>query len=245
MNHAELLKKYLANRNDVDVADHGYPFVTISRQPGAGGHTLGREIIRHLDNRPEGGWMQGWDLFDQKLCAYLAQDPSTQASFETLLKEEFQEGVQESVYEMFIGRAEQYLLQKRIAEVVRFLAFIGRVVIIGRAGMCATRHLRAGVHIRLVAPEEVRLRRMMEMMETGPDEALREMRKQEKDRARLIRSFYNEDICNPLLYDMILNTDRIDNETMAKMVVDAVVVRRQQTLPQRKLRARRAAGSEQ
>ena len=106
MNHAELLKKYLANRNDVDVADHGYPFVTISRQPGAGGHTLGREIVRQLDDRPEGGWMRGWDLFDQKLCAYLAQEPSTQASFEQLLKEEYDESVQESVYEMFIGRAE-------------------------------------------------------------------------------------------------------------------------------------------
>lgn len=240
-NHVELLKKYLANRNDVDVADHGYPFVTISRQPGAGGHTLGREIIRQLDAHPDEGWNLGWDLFDQKLCAYLAQDPATQASFEQLTSEEYREGVQESVYEMFVGRAEQYLLQKRIAEVIRFLAYIGRVVIIGRAGMCAARSLRTGIHIRLVAPEEVRLNRMMEVMKAGPDEALREMRRQEKDRTRLVRSFYNEDINNPLLYDLVFNTDRLDNELMARVAAEMLFVRRRETLPQRRPRPRRPA----
>lgn len=239
MNHVEMLKKYLANRNDVDIADHGYPFVTISRQPGAGGHALGRQIIRQLDALPSAGWNHGWDLFDQKLCAYLAQDPATQASFEQLASEEYREGVQESVYEMFVGRAEQYLLQKRIAEVIRFLAYIGRVVIIGRAGMCAARTLRTGIHIRLVAPEDVRLNRMMQEMKVGPDEALREMRRQEKDRTRLIRSFYNEDVNSPLLYDLVLNTDRLDNDLMARVVTELLMARRKETLPRRRTRPRR------
>lgn len=235
MNHAELLKRYLEREEDVDVADHGYPFVTISRQPGAGGHTLGREIIRHLDARPDETWNRGWDLFDQKLCAYLAQDPENQASFDSLLREEYEVGLHQQVYEMFVGRVEQYLLQKRIAGVVRFLAYIGKVVIIGRAGMCVASDLRTGIHVRLVAPEEHRVRRMMEVLGNTLEEARREMRKQEQERARLVRDYYGKNIDDPLLYDVVFNTGSMDNETMARTVACMAAERRVRTCRSRRL----------
>ena len=229
MNQTELLKKYLASREEMDIHDHGYPFVTISRQVGAGGHSLGREIIRQLDAQKDEGWNHGWDLFDQKLCAMLAQDPATQASFESLLKEEFKDEFNQIFYEMFIGKAEQYTLQKRIAAVVRFLGYIGRTVIIGRGGMCVTRDMRPGVHVRLVAAEEYRIPRMMEALESSREQAVAEMHKQDRERASAVRTLYGKDSSDPLLYDMVLNTGTLDNAEMAEAVVRLIAARRRMT----------------
>lgn len=229
MTHLELLRKYLARNRDLDVVDHGYPFVTISREPGAGGHTLGREIIREIDALDDDPWTRGWDLFDQKLCALLAQDPGTQASFDSLIREEYSSGLHQSVYEMFVGRAEGHELQKRIAAVIRFLAFVGRVVIIGRAGMCVTRGFSAGVHVRLVAPLEIRVRRMMDALSLDEAQARAEIQRQEKSRAKLIRDFYDRDIADPLLYDMVFNTVAMDNTTIARAIVLALQERRGKT----------------
>jgi cytidylate kinase len=225
MTHLELLQRHLTRKQDFDVVDHGYPFVTISREPGAGGHTLGREIIREVDRQPDAPWSRGWDLFDQKLCAVVAQNPETAANFDSLIREEYRSGLQQSVYEMFVGRAEEHALQKRIAAVLRFLAFVGRVVLVGRGGMCVTRHLPGGLHIRLVAPLEVRVRRMMEMTEGDEDKARVEIRQQERSRARLIQDIYGRDIADPLLYDMVFNTSTLDNATIAKAVVGVLVSR--------------------
>lgn len=225
MTHLELLQRHLTRKQDFDVVDQGYPFVTISREPGAGGHTLGREIIREVDRQPDAPWSRGWDLFDQKLCAVVAQNPETAANFDSLIREEYRSGLQQSVYEMFVGRAEEHALQKRIAAVLRFLAFVGRVVLVGRGGMCVTRHLPGGLHIRLVSPLEVRVRRMMEMTEGDEDKARVEIRQQERSRARLIQDIYDRDIADPLLYDMVFNTSTLDNVTIAKAVVGVLVSR--------------------
>lgn len=226
--HTELLKRYLADPADVDVTDYGYPFVTISRQAGAGGHTLAREIIRKLDQRADAGWNRGWELFDQKLCAYLAQDPSTQASFESLLKEEYHHGVQQSVFEMLTGKAETYQLQKKIADVVRFLAWVGRVVIVGRAGMCVARKFPVGVHVRLVAPEAVRAERLANEWQKDLGSTLVELRRQDQERARMVRDMYGRQIDDPLLYTVVFNTEERQTEGIASAVVELVAQRRAQ-----------------
>lgn len=226
MRRTELLRTYLADPSEVDAADSGYPFVTISREPGAGGHTLGREIIRQLDASADEHWNHGWDLFDQNMCAYLAQDPTMQATFDELLKEEYKTGVHQAVQEMLTGNAESYNLQKKIFRVVKFLTRMGKVVVIGRAGMCISRMFRAGVHVRLVAPLDVRIRRMADSLEVDAAAAKKEIHRQENDRVRLIHDFFNSDIRNPLLYDVVFNTATTDNVAIARAAVELIRARR-------------------
>ncbi|MFH0878521.1 MAG: cytidylate kinase family protein, partial [Lentisphaerota bacterium] len=160
MNHAEIVRRYLKNKKDVDIPSGGLPFVTISRQAGAGGHTLGRDIIRELDKLDDPHIRSDWEMFDQKLCAMIAQDKELPASFDALIAEEYHSGIQQSILEMLLGRTEQYDLQKKISEVVRLLATIGKVVIIGRGGMCLTQGMPQGIRLRLIAPEPIRVKGM-------------------------------------------------------------------------------------
>ena len=45
MDHLALLKQYIREKEDSDIVSHGFPFVTISRQSGAGGHMLAKAIL--------------------------------------------------------------------------------------------------------------------------------------------------------------------------------------------------------
>lgn len=222
MRQMDILRKYLKRKEDVDIAEQKYPFVTISRQAGAGGHALGREIIKRLDDLHDMGWNREWDLFDQKLCAMIAQDADAPALFDSLVQEEYREGLHQTVYEMFMGQAEHYKLQKRIMEVVRLLARIGKVVIIGRGGAWITRELAMGLHVRLMAPEVQRILNVMHFEHMERDAATRMVRKQDRDRRKLVADFYNQEIDDPLQYDLVCNTDRMDMYEIADMVVGLV-----------------------
>ena len=219
MNQAEIVKRFLQNREDVDIRESGLPFVTISRQAGVGGHALGRGIVRAVEHLKHPDIAAGWDLFDQKLCAMLAQSESGEASFDTLINEEYKTGVHQSVYEMFLGRPEQYQLQKKISEVIVLLAKLGKVVVLGRGSMCITRDIPNGIRIRLVAPEKIRIKSMMEYIGGSEKEAEKAMRKQDKSREAFVREVFGRDINDPLLFDAIFNTGTLNQEEIVSAVV--------------------------
>ena len=231
MNAMERIKKYLRDRMGLAPEHTDYPFVTISRQAGAGGHTLAREIIRQLPQTTEEEWGRGWEVFDYRLCLLVAQEPDLKIPLETLLQEEYQRGFQQTIQDMLTGQSEQYCVQKRIFEVIRILASMGRVVIVGRAGNYMARGLPHGIHLRLVASEALRLKQMREVMDVSEEEARRAMLKQDHERAALVQDFFNSDINSPLDYDCIWNTSTVDIELIAASVVRLIAEHARQRHP--------------
>lgn len=222
MNHIAIVKSFLRNRSREEIVTEGYPFVTISREAGAGGHTLARDILRQMEVKYPGDLSEGWEVFDHKLCMMIAQDAKLGVSFDSLLEEEYRSEVSQVIYEMVAQKASRYQVYKRIFEIVRILGTLGKCVIVGRAGMCVTHDLPLGVHVRLVASEDTRVKRMMQMLESGEKEARRKVREQDRDRRRLLRDFFSRDISDPLLYDAVFNTEKMAVPEIAAVVVDMV-----------------------
>jgi cytidylate kinase len=219
MNPIELVKKYLRERLKLNPDQTGFPFVTISRESGAGGHTLAREILRQLEHSTDEEWARGWEVFDYRLCLLLAQDPELNAPLDSLLREEYQSSFQQTLFDILTGHDEQMKLHKRIFEVIRILGMIGRVVIVGRAGNLVTRDLHGGVHLRLVAPLPLRVKQMMELMDADEETARREMEKQDHERAEMVRDYFNRDIANPLDFDCVWNMGGINHTFVAATTV--------------------------
>lgn len=222
MNHIAIVKSFLRNRSREEIVTEGYPFVTISREAGAGGHTLARDILRQMEVKYPGDLSEGWEVFDHKLCMMIAQDAKLGVSFDSLLEEEYRSEVSQVIYEMVAQKASRYQVYKRIFEIVRILGTLGKCVIVGRAGMCVTHDLPLGVHVRLVASEETRVKRMMQMLECGEKEARRKVREQDRDRRRLLHDFFSRDINDPLLYDAVFNTEMMAVPEIAAVVVDMI-----------------------
>jgi hypothetical protein len=185
----------------------GLPFVTISREYGAGGRRLARALLEAMETQ-RSPLFRGWRVFDRQLCEGLVNDAEIRGSFEALFSEEYRSEF-ESLVLTFLGRrSEQALAATRLFHAIRTVATRGKTIIVGRAGCCVTASLPEGVHLRLVAPESYRIRQMgLEGLEAL--EARRELSRHDRDRARLVQVYFHRDIADPTLYDAVWNTERV------------------------------------
>jgi len=199
------------------------PFVTISRQAGAGGHTLAQTLVQWLEQEMEADWFHGWQVCDQSLCDIFLRDTQLQVSVQSLLTEEFRSQIHAFVTGLFGRKPDQYRVMQEMFETVRALAAVGKVILVGRGGCLVTRKLELGVHVRLVAPEADRVQSMMQMLHKhDEDEVRRIVRRQDADRARLLKAYFQADIDDALLYDMVWNTSTVDFETIARSIIALV-----------------------
>lgn len=223
MKHLQMIQKFLKEKRDVDdFPEYGFPFVTISRQAGAGGHLLSYVILTEFLKHRDDPIFEGWHVFDKELCELVARDPLLQKDMEVLLNEKCRSQFNDFVESLYTGRSEQHTLYKTTFKVVRMLALIGKVVIVGRGGSLITCDLPQGIHIRLVAPETHRIIWMMKRFKLHKEEAREAVLKQDKDRRKLIKLFFNRDIEDPLLYDMVWNTGKVGLDVITRATIEMI-----------------------
>lgn len=223
MDHLKLIREYLKDRASMEsIPPSRYPFVTISREAGAGGHLLSYVMTTDFLKEEDRDLFGGWHVFDRELCEIVAEDPELRTSVDELLADRYQSAVQDFLESILTGRSESYLRCKQTFRVIRILALLGKVIIVGHAGACVTRDLPLGVHIRLVAPEATRARWMMKKLPLSKEEAKKAIQKQDADRRRMARSFFNVDIADPLLYDTVWNSEKADPHVISHSTIGSI-----------------------
>ena len=195
------------------------PFVTISRQSGAGGHSLANLLIDKFGEQPEKELFGGWEVFDQKLVAMVSDDPDLRVSVEALLGEEYRKAADDFFRQLLTATTHQDIVMDRMFRLVRTIAEVGKSVIVGRAGSEVTRGLGPAVCVRLVAPEEYRVARMMELHDMSEKEALSSIDRHDSGRARLLKRHFRVNIDDPLLYDAIWNTGEVPLDDVANCII--------------------------
>jgi len=117
---------------------------------------------------------------------------------------------------------ERKAYQAALEQVMIELAREGNVVILGRAGQ-AILHGEPGVlHVRLVAPVQVRAKRLAEKHSIPLDCAMAQIEASDQHRRRLIKYFYNFNWDDPSLYDLIINTGRMAPQAAAALICAAL-----------------------
>lgn len=195
-----------------------HPFVTISRQAGAGGNSLAAAILEELKNK-DGESFSGWQPFNREVYERIAQEPGLKLCLEAYERSECRSQIGDILEQMVIGVTPQDVVNKKIFEWTRAFAALGKVILVGRGGVCLTRDLPLGVHIRLIAPLEQRIKRAAELFSMTRAKAADYIAEQDKGRARLMKVYFSQDIDNPLLYDVIWNTGTVSLGEIAKSVV--------------------------
>jgi len=196
-----------------------HPFVTISRQAGAGGHSLAAALLEAFARQDDGATFGGWHVFDRRICEMVVEDPKLTGSLESLVSEEYRSRTEDFIHQLLSPSVSQDYVAERVFRIVRTLAGVGKAVIVGRAGSQATLGLGQGVSLRLVAPEPVRLGRIMTIDHLGEREARNEMKKRDAHRARLVRRHFRVYIDDPLGYDATFNTGTLSFDEIAEAVV--------------------------
>ena len=218
------IERYLsAHVPDTSTADGAaaprpHPFITISRQAGAGGHELAESLLEVFAAQDDQPLFGGWQVFDRKLCEIVAEDPAYTRSMESLVAEEYRTKTDEFFSQLLGPTIDQDLLMLHVFEVVRAVASIGKSIIVGRAGSEVTRGMSPGVAVRLIAPEDVRIVRAMDFYDLDERTARDKARRLDESRARLLKKHFRVDIDDPTRYDAVWNTGEAPIPAIAESI---------------------------
>jgi cytidylate kinase len=220
MNHPSSLERFLAahasQREKEREKPKGRPFVTISREAGAGGHTVGKAVAELLNEQPR---KVPWTVFDKELVDAVIKEHNLPKNLSKYLTEAGVNAIESFVGELVGLHPAMDMLIRKTQETILALARMGNMVIIGRGANFTTRRLPGGFHVRLVASHETRLQRMRTYYELSEKEASRQLERTDEDREEYVRDAFDKDIADVLAYDCVINTSHISYEDAARMIV--------------------------
>jgi cytidylate kinase len=106
--------------------------------------------------------------------------------------------------------------------VIRQLAGSQSIVIQGRGSQFILKDFPGAIHVMIVAPVEVRVKRVMEKQKLNEEDARKEIARFDGGSREFVKRYFQADIVDPLNYDAVINTNHLSIEGAASMIIDAV-----------------------
>ena len=119
--------------------------------------------------------------------------------------------------ERFGGRGRRY--QAYLEAAVLEAALRGRVLLMGRWSTIFLRGIRHALRIRVCAPGEIRAARVMQRFGVDRDEAARRIAAYDAGVRARMRQAFDLDWTDPLLYDLVINTESVTLESGVRQVL--------------------------
>ena len=218
----EKYRAYLVSQKDRPSGSRPHqPFVTISRQAGAGAETVARLLADKL-NAKSATDEQPWTVFDKNLIGKVLEDQNMPQEIARHVHEDKDTTLKALVGELLGMHPSMWTIFHHTSDTILKLARIGRCIIVGRGGSIITAKLKGGLHVRLVAPESVRLAHLKSHLKMEDKAAEKYLHDEDAGRRRYVKTNFDRDIDDPLLYDAVLNTATLGFErtadTLAAMI---------------------------
>jgi cytidylate kinase len=199
--------------------------ITISRQFGAGGRTLGERLAERL----------GYRYVNEDMIKEVARKVKVSSSqirgFEKEAGSKLMRFLDKIVSRDFIDRLISdkygYVDEKGYVSVVRDiieeLYEEENVVIIGRGSQYILKGYENTWHLLLVGDLEHRIRFMMDKYQLTENEAQKAIKRADQIRARFLSFFSDRELHDDALsYDLVLNMKRINMEKAEELVVNLI-----------------------
>src|ERR1051326_2401364 len=183
--------------------------VAVSAPLGSRGDAMGRELARRLE----------WEFADRDAIAKAA--------------EQFGEAVGElhevtearpSLWERFTDSKRRYLLY--VEATVYEMAARDRVVVVGHGATIMLRGIEHALRVRVTAPERDRVQRVREEQTLTQNAAMDAVRDSDAERAARMRYLYQVDMDDAFLYDLTINSERVDIGEGVRLMAEALTLER-------------------
>jgi hypothetical protein len=109
-----------------------------------------------------------------------------------------------------------------LKSVVGELARSQPLVIHGRGGQFILRDDPKAFHVQVVAPLEVRVKRVMQDLKLDPESAKQEIARFDSSARQFIKRYFQAELEDPVYYDLVVNTKSLSFQAAASIVVDAL-----------------------
>lgn len=197
------------------------PFVTISRQAGAGGITVSEKLAQYLNEHDSK--LCPWTVFDQNLIEKVREEHNLPERFAPYMGEDKINEIDDTLEELFGLHPAKWALVHRTTETILHLGQMGRCILVGRGAHVVTAKFPGGFHVRLIGSLEKRVRHIQEYYDFNRKEAAEFIKKEDRDRAGYVKKYFDRKIDDPLLYHLVINTDLVSYEDAAKIISAAVL----------------------
>jgi cytidylate kinase len=194
--------------------------VTISRQFGAGGITLGEIVAKRM----------GFRFYDHQIIQMVAKKAKVSTRWVESMEKEAG-GLMERLITGLVSRhfMERILDENRgyideevyvdlLHKIIRAISDEGNAVILGRGAQYVLKDQEGVFHILLVADKDYRVLFIEEKYELFTKHALQTINNEDKRRTNLYRKFGLEDYDHWAHYHMVLNVGRVGIDKAAELI---------------------------
>ena len=198
--------------------------ITISRQFGAGGITLGKMLAEKFD----------YTFADTEIIKMVAEMANVSTNFvETVEKEaggKFSKFISKMISKPLVERVlkdergyiDEEIYLDYLVLIIAQMADDGDVVILGRGSQYILNDHPDAYHILLIDTLENRIKFMQKNYELSKSRATQVVRNEDKRRFNLYRKLGKTDYDNPELYHLVLNRSRVNLDEAFKLVCHLV-----------------------
>ena len=181
--------------------------IAISHEMGAGGPEIGQQVAQRLGYR------------------YIDHEVISDAARRYGLLEEKLDHLDESkptLFERFDAETRRYItaIQTALYEFAQH----DNVVLMGRAGQWLLRGIPHVVRVRVMAPFEVRVKRLAKKLagqmgeQTNQRTVMEMVRRDDTEKTGRMRYLYEVDLRDPALYDLVINTEKLSIDAAVDLV---------------------------
>ena len=187
-----------------------FSIITISRQYGAAGTTIGKKVSEAL----------GYDLLNKAIILRSFSESNIDIEdlieFDEKLDSDFAFG--QSLFEFTNKSRQIYDVQRNV---IRSMAEKGKCVIIGRNANFILKEFDNVLNILLVGDEKWRIKHMEDMdPKISEHKLLSKLRKIDKLREKYCYHFSRRDFLDATNYDLCLNVSHIGIDRAAQIIID-------------------------
>lgn len=113
-----------------------------------------------------------------------------------------------------------------VGSVLQELAGAGKVVIVGRGGQVVLRDHPKVLHVRIIAPLELRIERVAAGRKVTAEAAMAQIQASDRYRRQYFQKFYECQWDDPAMYDLIINTARIEPGVAVELIREIMALPR-------------------
>lgn len=198
--------------------------ITISRQFGAGGKTLGKMVADEL----------GYVFADSEIVTKIAQAANVSETWVENVEREaggklsrvitrmVSKGLVEKILKDERGYIDEEIYLDYLVVMIAQIAEEGKAVILGRGSQYILSDHPDAIHVLLVNEFENRVQYSMKQHDLPYNKAAQLVRYEDKRRASLFKKIGKSDYDRPDLYHLVLNTAEVDLTTGKDMVIKLV-----------------------
>ncbi len=187
------------------------PYIALSREAGTGGVEIASLVAKRLN----------WDMLDKQLLDFMAECyemPRCMLEFVDETRANWLHDVLSSWLDSQVVSHEKFVVY--LQRIMFLAAMYGRIVFVGR-GAHRVLPRPSGLAVRIVAPLEFRIARLMNTLGVPRKTAQRQIAQIDADRRDFYQRYFRHATNDAHEFDLTINVARMTQQSAAELIVEA------------------------